>query len=93
MTVRHHIGDDLLLNYASGALDEASSLLVATHLALCPTCRGRAERAEMIGGELLESLPPAELSTFLKTYADLYASPQNWVNLALVSDFGSDVGR
>ena len=24
MTVRHHIGDDLLLSYAAGALDEAS---------------------------------------------------------------------
>lgn len=47
MTVRHHIGDDLLLSYAAGTLDEASSLLVATHLALCPHCRAQIGRAHV----------------------------------------------
>ncbi|MFC0243115.1 ChrR family anti-sigma-E factor [Rhodopseudomonas telluris] len=62
MSARHHIGDDLLLSYAAGTLDEASSLLVATHLALCPHCRARSAAAEAVGGELLEALPAAELS-------------------------------
>ncbi|ABD05198.1 anti-sigm factor, ChrR [Rhodopseudomonas palustris HaA2] len=62
MTVRHHIGDDLLLSYAAGTLDEASSLLVATHLALCPACRARAAAADDLGGALLDALPAAELS-------------------------------
>ncbi|WP_420133529.1 ChrR family anti-sigma-E factor [Rhodopseudomonas sp.] len=61
MSVQHHIGDDLLLSYAAGTLDEASSLLVATHLALCPHCRARSTAAEAVGGELLEALPAAEL--------------------------------
>jgi putative transcriptional regulator len=62
MNVQFHIGDDLLLSYASGTLDEASSLLVATHLALCPHCRVRNASADALGGQLLEALPAAELS-------------------------------
>jgi putative transcriptional regulator len=62
MSAQFHLSDDLLLSYAAGTLDEASSLLVATHLALCPHCRSRNASADAIGGELLEALPPAELS-------------------------------
>lgn len=51
MTIEHHPGDDLLLAYGAGTLDEATSLLVATHLALCPRCRRRLDLAESIGGE------------------------------------------
>ena len=32
--IQHHVSDDLLLEYAAGGLDEGSSLLVATHVAL-----------------------------------------------------------
>lgn len=53
MTIEHHPGDDLLLAYGAGTLDEATSLLVATHLALCPRCRNRLALAESIGGELM----------------------------------------
>lgn len=53
----HHLGDDLILAYATGELDQATSLLVATHMALCPQCRGALELAEMIGGDLIESEP------------------------------------
>lgn len=62
MTVRHHISDDLLLSYAAGTLDEASSLLVATHLALCPHCRTRAAAADALGGEMLDALPAADVT-------------------------------
>jgi anti-sigma factor RsiW len=54
MTIKHHIADDLVLAYASGELDEATSLLVATHMALCPQCRQALELAESIGGTLIE---------------------------------------
>lgn len=58
MTIRHHIGDDLLLSYAAGNLAEGWSLAIATHLALCPSCRERLAVAEAAGGELLESIAP-----------------------------------
>lgn len=56
MTIRHHISDDLLLSYAAGNLAEGWSIAVATHLALCPSCRRRLTVAESIGGELLETM-------------------------------------
>jgi putative transcriptional regulator len=55
MTIVHHPADELLLSYAAGATDEAVSLVVATHLALCPVCRRTVAKAESIGGVLLES--------------------------------------
>ena len=62
MTIKHHIGDDLILAYASGELDEATSLLVATHMALCPQCRQALELAESIGGTLIEEEAESEIA-------------------------------
>lgn len=58
MNIRHHIVEETLLAYGAGNLSEAWSLMVATHLALCPSCRTRAHEAEKIGGALLEALVP-----------------------------------
>ncbi len=63
MTIEHHVGDERLLAYGAGTLDEATSLLVAAHLALCPACRSDLELAEAVGGALMESdrlAPPAD---------------------------------
>lgn len=54
MAVQFHPPADMLLDYASGALREAPSLIVATHLALCPDCRTEVGKCEAIGGSLLE---------------------------------------
>ena len=62
MTVRHHISDEILMSYAAGTLTEGWSLLVATHLALCPRCRTRIRSAEAVGGWLLESLEETPIS-------------------------------
>jgi putative transcriptional regulator len=62
MTITHHPGEEFLIAYASGAADEALSLIVATHLALCPTCRRAVREVEAAGGVLLNDLKPAELS-------------------------------
>jgi putative transcriptional regulator len=61
MTIVHHPSDELLLSYAAGATDEAASLVVATHLALCPLCRRTVSKAEAVGGALLESSTPVPL--------------------------------
>ncbi|UUX48323.1 ChrR family anti-sigma-E factor [Nisaea acidiphila] len=53
---------DLLLGYASGALPEAISVLVATQLALRPELRRTVREIEQIGGHLLEEIEPAPLS-------------------------------
>jgi putative transcriptional regulator len=58
MTIHHHPSDELLLDYASGALGEAWSLALATHLALCTECRRTVEKLEAVGGGMLEAVAP-----------------------------------
>lgn len=54
-TITHHLSDQLLMGYAAGALPEAFSLLVATHISMCDDCRARAESYDAVGGAVLES--------------------------------------
>lgn len=54
MTVRHHVSDALLAEYVAGTLEESWSLGVATHLALCPHCRRKADLMEAAAGMMLE---------------------------------------
>lgn len=58
----YHPDPEVLLAYAAGGLDQASSVLVATHLALCPRCRTEVGRLEAIGAALTAELPPAALA-------------------------------
>lgn len=62
MTIHHHLDEATLLRYASGDLDEAFSVIVASHLAMCDTSREAVHVAEMVGGHLLEESETAELS-------------------------------
>ncbi len=66
MTIKFHVSNDILVGYSAGTLDEASSLLVATHLALCPNCRARNRSANSLGGYLLDSLEEAPVSSTMK---------------------------
>ncbi|MCO6185259.1 ChrR family anti-sigma-E factor [Rhizobium sp. L1K21] len=58
MNISHHIGDELLLEYATGALSEGWSVAVATHLAMCPHCRARLAAMEATGAQLMEGIEP-----------------------------------
>lgn len=63
MNIHYHLADDLLLDHAAGTLAEGWSLLVASHLALCPPCRARLALAETLGGSMVEDqqAAPVEL--------------------------------
>ncbi len=50
----HHPPLDLLAAHTAGWLAEDQSLLVASHLELCPACRSEEAALEKLGGELLE---------------------------------------
>lgn len=63
MTINHHPSDEFLLDYATGALAEAWSLAVATHLALCPDCRRAVTELEALGGSLLDGVTPEPIAT------------------------------
>lgn len=62
MTIVHHPADELLLSYAAGATGEVVSLVVATHLALCPVCRRAVAKMETVGGAMLDDEASVPLS-------------------------------
>ncbi len=62
MTITHHLDDATLLGFAAGTVGEAHSILVASHLAMCPTCRATLRNAEGLGGGILESQPEQAVS-------------------------------
>ena len=78
MNINHHPSEALLLDYASGALGEGWSVAIATHLALCPTCRQAVRDLEAIGAALLEGLKPAPLSGNMKhDVSTVLSTPQD----------------
>lgn len=66
MKIKFHVTDDTLISYSAGTLDEASSLLVATHLALCTHCRARNASADYIGGYVLDSIEATPVSPSMR---------------------------
>ncbi|MBB4285266.1 ChrR family anti-sigma-E factor [Roseospira goensis] len=61
MTVKHHPSEALLIAYAAGHLGEGLSLLVATHLTLCPHCRAAVAEAEAVGGAMMDTVAPVAM--------------------------------
>jgi putative transcriptional regulator len=61
MTIKHHPTDITLGAFASGTLDEAHALVVATHISLCAQCRNATAEFECVAGEMLQELPPATM--------------------------------
>lgn len=54
----HHPDEALLFGYAGGSLNEASALVLATHMTYCPNCRLVVTDLEVVGGALLDDLDP-----------------------------------
>ena len=54
MNITRHPSDELILDYASGALTEGWSLAMATHLSLCSDCCNVFSKAEALGGLFLK---------------------------------------
>lgn len=56
--IHHHPDNNLLLEYASGSLNWAHSLVVAAHIQLCPQCAAQLKLLNGVGGNLLASATP-----------------------------------
>jgi putative transcriptional regulator len=57
-----HPSDELILDFARGALEEGRALVLASHMAVCPQCRASARIAEAVGGAVIDEIEPAELA-------------------------------
>lgn len=75
--INHHLSDALLLSYAGGGLNEAFSLVVASHVEMCDECRARLGAYEAIGGSVLDcDMAEVETSVDLDaTFALIDAGP------------------
>ena len=62
MNIKHHLDEATLMSYAAGSMSQAMALVVACHLSMCTACRERAHEAEAIGGMLLDSLSPVQVT-------------------------------
>jgi putative transcriptional regulator len=71
--ITHHPSDESLARIAAGTLAAGPRLVIATHLAGCPQCRGGLRTFEAVGGALLDDAPPASLSAdaFARALASL----------------------
>jgi putative transcriptional regulator len=72
-----HPSEDLVLDYARGALEPGRALVVAAHLGACRACRAAVRFAEAIGGALIEETAPSDLASdaLAKTMARLDVPP------------------
>lgn len=52
--ITHHLSDEFLVEYANGSLAAPESLVVGSHLAICPECRQRVETFENVSAVLME---------------------------------------
>ena len=58
---RHPAPEELVLDYATGALPQAPALAVALHVALDPAARQTVDRLAAVGGALIEHEAEAAL--------------------------------
>lgn len=54
---QHHLPETVLAEYSAGTSAEPVSLMVATHMTLCESCRSTVDMLDEVGGALLESVP------------------------------------
>lgn len=57
-SVTHHIPDDIIEAYATGALPHPYAVVVAAHISACDACRATFEAQEALGGALLDLVDP-----------------------------------
>ncbi len=62
MSIHHHLDAATVMRYASGDLDAAFTIVVASHLAMCDECRRAVRLAEAMGGQCLDDAPAPALS-------------------------------
>jgi len=63
MSIHHHLSDTTLGAFTAGTLIETVSLVVASHISICPDCRKRQDQLENIGGIQLQFAEPEGMSS------------------------------
>lgn len=61
-SINHHLDEVILLDYHRGRLNAGQSLLVETHLEMCPHCRTSLRLFDAIGASMLEEVVPVDMA-------------------------------
>jgi putative transcriptional regulator len=61
MQISHHPDDATLMSFSAGSIPEALSVVVASHIALCPSCAKEVERMDALGAILMGALEPVKM--------------------------------
>lgn len=77
MTIMHHPRQELLGDFATGKLDQATHLVVAVHAAQCECCRTFVKAIELLAGKAIEDIEPVAMSAdaFDAVMARIEAAP------------------
>jgi putative transcriptional regulator len=59
--ITHHVSEQMLRDYAAGALTHPFAVAVASHLSLCDDCRAFVEAEELLAGAALSGLSPVPM--------------------------------
>jgi len=89
MNIDHHPSEELLLDYATGALDEGWSIALATHLALCPDCRQKVAEMEAIGAAFMEAAAPTPVTRTLHAALSTFSDGDVEAGLSISENVGS----
>ena len=90
--INHHPTDDVLLRYVSGGYDTAYSLVLATHISLCPTCQNSVALHQDVGGQALSAQSPTEMSVSADDLLDNTPEPANDVSRDLHAGYSKTLG-
>lgn len=62
MTINHHLDPATVMAFAAGTLNEAHTVVAASHIVACKSCRAAVSEAETVGGEMVSSLDDQPVS-------------------------------
>ncbi len=79
MSIQHHINDDTLLAYVNGTLPVTLSIVVATHLAICPACRKSVEMMDDLAALYMMNTDPDALSVKESSIPDLLSAGRHQI--------------
>jgi putative transcriptional regulator len=79
MKITHHPPEELLADFATGALDQAQHLVVSVHQSQCPACRRFVRAMEQFAGAALEDTTPMSMSpgSFEAVMASVRKAPKH----------------
>jgi putative transcriptional regulator len=84
MTITHHPPEELLADFATGALGQAEHLVVSVHASQCSVCRRFVRSIEQLAGAALEDATPVPMSagSFEAVMAGVQALPKHDVRIS-----------